>query len=215
MNCNEPNFIFFYFIHYFIYFRRHLYVTCDCYSYVVLCIAAYWQLLLLNEYQSINKDIDKMLTLVVIITTDVRVALVSGVAMSNKWDRQYAEWSRRICVRGGSPCVPVHYGVRVTVTVDLYGALSWETHLWSAQVWHVLTRVHTVLRVTRTFIHKWNKPYLPLLPSRRASPHFGQYLFSVPLRVEGWEPEWLVTNRGGLPARRRSPIPVLTGPGVE
>jgi len=28
-------------------------------------------------------------------------------------------------------------------------------------------------------------------------------------------PEWLVTNRGGLPARRRSPIPVLTGPGVE
>jgi len=28
-------------------------------------------------------------------------------------------------------------------------------------------------------------------------------------------PEWLVANRGGLPARRRSPIPVLTGPGVE
>jgi len=27
-------------------------------------------------------------------------------------------------------------------------------------------------------------------------------------------PEWLVTNRGGLPGRRRSPIPVLTGPGV-
>jgi len=29
-----------------------------------------------------------------------------------------------------------------------------------------------------------------------------------------WFP-WLVTNVGGLPARRRSPIPVLTGPGVE
>jgi len=28
-------------------------------------------------------------------------------------------------------------------------------------------------------------------------------------------PEWRVTNRGGLPARRRSPMPVLTGPGVE
>ena len=28
-------------------------------------------------------------------------------------------------------------------------------------------------------------------------------------------PEWLVTNRGGLPTRGRSPIPVLTGSGVE
>jgi len=28
-------------------------------------------------------------------------------------------------------------------------------------------------------------------------------------------PEWLVTNRGGLPAGRQSPIPVLTRPGVE
>jgi len=31
---------------------------------------------------------------------------------------------------------------------------------------------HTVLPATHTFIHKWNEPYLPLLPSRRASPHF-------------------------------------------
>jgi len=37
-----------------------------------------------------------------------------------------------------------------------------------------------------TFIHKWNEPHLPLQPSRRASPHFGRYSFSVPLRVEGW-----------------------------
>jgi len=36
------------------------------------------------------------------------------------------------------------------------------------------------------FIHKWNEPYLPLHPSRRESPHFGWYLFSVPLRLEGW-----------------------------
>ena len=31
--------------------------------------------------------------------------------------------------------------------------------------WHVLTRDHTVLPATDTFIHKWNEPYLPLLPS--------------------------------------------------
>jgi len=34
-----------------------------------------------------------------------------------------------------------------------------------AQVWHVLRRDHTVLPATHTFIHKWNEPYLPLLPS--------------------------------------------------
>jgi len=28
-------------------------------------------------------------------------------------------------------------------------------------------------------------------------------------------PGWLVTHRGGIPARRRSPIPVLTGLSVE
>jgi len=28
-------------------------------------------------------------------------------------------------------------------------------------------------------------------------------------------PVWLVTHQGGLPVRRRSPIPVLTGPDVE
>jgi len=49
----------------------------------------------------------------------------------------------------------------------------------------MLTKDHTVLCATHTFIHKWNEPYLPLLPSCRASPHFGRYSFSVPLRVEG------------------------------
>ena len=35
---------------------------------------------------------------------------------------------------------------------------------------HVLiTRDHTVLSATDTFIHKWNDPYLPLLPSHTAS----------------------------------------------
>jgi len=49
----------------------------------------------------------------------------------------------------------------------------------------VLTRDHTVLPATHTFIHEWNVPYLPLLPSHRASPRFGRYSFFVPLRVEG------------------------------
>ena len=43
---------------------------------------------------------------------------------------------------------------------------------------------HSFFSATRTFIHKWNEPYLPLLPSRRVSPHFGQYSFNVPLRME-------------------------------
>ena len=61
-----------------------------------------------------------------------------------------------------------------------------------------------------------NEPYMPLLPSHRASPHSGRYSFFR--LVEGRRLSWsdrLVTNQGGLPARRRSPIPVLTGPGVE
>ena len=36
--------------------------------------------------------------------------------------------------------------------------------------------------------------------------------------TEGWrlsQPSWLATYREGLPARKRSPIQVLTGPGVE
>jgi len=34
------------------------------------------------------------------------------------------------------------------------------------------SRDHTILPATHTFIHKWNEPYLPLLPNRTASPHF-------------------------------------------
>jgi len=50
----------------------------------------------------------------------------------------------------------------------------------------VLARNHTVLPATHTFIHKWNEPCLPLLPSHRASPHFGWYSFPILLRVGGW-----------------------------
>jgi len=50
----------------------------------------------------------------------------------------------------------------------------------------MLMRDHTVLLATHTFIRSWNKPYLPLLRSCRASLHFGWYSLSVWLRVEGW-----------------------------
>jgi len=51
----------------------------------------------------------------------------------------------------------------------LYSAFTESDSPQSAQVWHVLTRDHTVLPAIHTFIHKWNEPYLPLLPSHRAS----------------------------------------------
>jgi len=47
----------------------------------------------------------------------------------------------------------------------------------------VLTKDHTVLPATHTFIHEWNEP---LLQSRIASLHFGRYSFPVPMRVGGW-----------------------------
>jgi len=63
-----------------------------------------------------------------------------------------------------------------------------------------VTRDHTVLPAIHMFIHKWNEPYLPLLPSRRASPHFGWYLFPVPLRLGGW------VGSGGLVKRSKQEI---------
>jgi len=39
----------------------------------------------------------------------------------------------------------------------------------------MLTRDQTDLPATHTSIHKWNEPYLPLLPSRRVSLHFDRY----------------------------------------
>jgi len=74
---------------------------------------------------------------------------------------------------------------------------------------HVLTRDHTVLPATHTFIHKWNEPYLPLLPSRRASPHFWLVLIFRP--AEGRRlscPGWLGEILRWFDRRRRSPIPV-------
>jgi len=71
------------------------------------------------------------------------------------------------------------------------------------------------LPATHTFIRKWNEPYLPLLPSRRVSPHFWLVLISRP--AEGRRlslPVWLAEILRWFSRRRRSPIPVLTGPDV-
>jgi len=57
----------------------------------------------------------------------------------------------------------------------------------------MLTRNHTVLPDTHTFVHKWNEPCLTLTASRRASPHFGWYSFSHP--TEGRRRSWPVWHR--------------------
>jgi len=45
------------------------------------------------------------------------------------------------------------------------------------------------------FIHKWNEPYMPLLPSHPASLHFIWYSFPFALKVvsQSW-PGWLVSG---------------------
>ena len=54
-----------------------------------------------------------------------------------------------------------------------------------AQVWHVLTRNHTVLPpVNHTFIHKWTEPYVFTSQPPIVTALF-PVLISVPLRVEG------------------------------
>jgi len=76
--------------------------------------------------------------------------------------------------------------------------------------WHVLTRDRTVSSATNTFIHEWNEP--SCLYSAAAAHHrIWAELISRPTegRRLSW-PGWLVTYRGGMPARRRSPIPVPT-----
>ena len=57
----------------------------------------------------------------------------------------------------------------------------------TAQVRHMLTRDQTVLPATHTFIHKLNKPYLPLTPSRRELP---QWLVLISCPTEGRRLSW-------------------------
>jgi len=65
----------------------------------------------------------------------------------------------------------------------------------------MLMRDHTVLPATRTFIHKWNKPYLPLLPQLQSITALWSVLIFHPTesRRLSW-PEWLITNQGGFPS---------------
>ena len=100
---------------------------------------------------------------------------------------------RAVHTKGSLICIVLYYEVLIS-KVLWYGT--------------VLTRDHTVLPATHMFIHKWNE-YLPLHLSRRASLHFGWYLFCVLLRLGGWVGlGGFVKYWGGLSARRWSPIPV-------
>jgi len=81
----------------------------------------------------------------------------------------------------------------------------------------VLTRDHTALLVTHTFTYSGINHRLLAFISKPQSVTvlWPVFIFRAAQgRRLSW-PEWLVTNRGGLCARRRSPTPVLTGPGVE
>ena len=78
----------------------------------------------------------------------------------------------------------------------------------------MLTRDHTALPATHTFIHKCNEPYLSLLPSRRVGA-YRLWLVLIFRPVKGtrlsWA-GWLGETLRWFIRRRRSPIPVLTGP---
>ena len=63
----------------------------------------------------------------------------------------------------------------------------------------MLTRDHTVLPATHTFIHKWNEPSCRYSPPAQSVTALWPVLIFRPAegRRLSWS-EWLVTNRGGL-----------------
>jgi len=73
------------------------------------------------------------------------------------------------------------------------------------------TECHLPYEITQCYLPPDASEHTPPYPSQT-----GWYLIYLPLRDGrlSW-PRWLVTYRDGLPARRRSPIQVLTGPGVD
>ena len=81
-----------------------------------------------------------------------------------------------------------------------------ESSLKNSRIWHILTRNRTVFLASHTFIHKRNEPCPSAAVHHRslACTHFSRL---VEGRRLSW-PGWLVTHRGGLSARRRSPIPI-------
>jgi len=64
------------------------------------------------------------------------------------------------------------------------------------------------------FACRWNDPRLFLLPAAAEHHHTLATFRPAAGRRLSWS-AWTVTHRCGLRARRRSPIPVLTAPGVE
>jgi len=69
----------------------------------------------------------------------------------------------------------------------LYSASAFTSELTSKalRMARVLMRDHTVSPATHVYI-RMERATAPLIPSRSASPHFGQYSFPVPQRVGGW-----------------------------
>jgi len=100
--------------------------------------------------------------------------------------------------------------------ISLIAIMCANTHLWSTRVWHVLTRDHTALPATHTFICIWNEPlclYPPAAEHHRtlAGTHF-------PSRLEqeaelAWVARWN-TEAVCLPENGHS-VPSIRGGGRE
>jgi len=77
-----------------------------------------------------------------------------------------------------------------------------------------------ITRATHTFMHECNEPssccYCPVAVIAEHYPTSARILVLrfAKGRKLSW-PGWLVTYRGSMPTRTRSPIPVLTGLDVE
>jgi len=103
---------------------------------------------------------------------------------------------------------------RVGRKTQLYQYILSLPRRHGAQVLLVLTRDHTFTYHPYT-CHAY-LTHSSVTFTQRASPHFGWFSFFRPAEDRRLSsPRWLVTYRGGLPALRLSPIPVLTGFAVE
>jgi len=67
------------------------------------------------------------------------------------------------------------------VNVNLYSILSWS--IWSAPIWSMCNN-----GITQFYLPPIHEPYLPLLPSCKASPPFCWYSLRLP--TKGW-PGWV------------------------
>ena len=140
---------------------------------------------------------------------------LSIVAVGVAWSHRRA--CRKMLYRQLAELYSLAQLVRVRVMGHLYSALLWDELIGrDAQVWPMVARGSHSFTCHPLTNHTW------LLPSRRASPPYGWYSFHLP--TEGWPGwvdlgDWLYTEIDfpalGVEPRTRSPIPVLTGPGVD